>query len=141
VAYSVKQLAARLQSQLSAAKQIVSSAEVMIGTEKITSQLSREALAAASQAHQRSTEGREVLAQSITQMHQLSQPNTRPSSTSTRAVLCKSGVSQPGNPRTTVCGGTAAPIRDPSPAIFVTPLLVIIVAALNATIRPLSMGL
>ncbi|WP_419178898.1 methyl-accepting chemotaxis protein [Pseudomonas trivialis] len=73
VAYSVKQLAARLQSQLSAAKQIVSSAEVMIGTEKVTSQLSREALGAASQAHQRSTEGREVLAQSITRMHQLSQ--------------------------------------------------------------------
>ncbi|MBE8603578.1 methyl-accepting chemotaxis protein, partial [Pseudomonas sp. MAFF 301451] len=47
VAYSVKQLAARVQSQLSAAKQIVDNAEVMIGTEKITSQLSREALAAA----------------------------------------------------------------------------------------------
>lgn len=44
VAYSVKQLAARLQSQLSAAKQIVGSAEVMIGTEKVTAQLSREAL-------------------------------------------------------------------------------------------------
>ncbi|WP_426131891.1 methyl-accepting chemotaxis protein [Pseudomonas sp. DWP1b1] len=73
VAYSVKQLAARVQSQLGAAKQIVSSAEVMIGTEKVTSQLSREALGAASQAHQRSTEGREVLAQSITRMHQLSQ--------------------------------------------------------------------
>ncbi|MGY2257098.1 methyl-accepting chemotaxis protein [Pseudomonas reactans] len=73
VAFSVKQLAARVQSQLGAAKQIVSSAEVMIGTEKITSQLSREALGAASQAHQRSTEGREVLAQSITRMHQLSQ--------------------------------------------------------------------
>ncbi|EZP67371.1 putative MCP chemoreceptor protein [Pseudomonas sp. RIT357] len=73
VAYSVKQLAARVQSQLSAAKQIVSSAEVMIGTEKVTSQLSREALDAASQAHQRSTEGREVLAQSIIRMHQLSQ--------------------------------------------------------------------
>ncbi|KAF2406982.1 methyl-accepting chemotaxis protein [Pseudomonas antarctica] len=73
VAYSVKQLAARLQSQLSAAKQIVSSAEVMIGTEKVTSQLSRQALSAASQAHQRSTEGREVLAQSITGMHKLSQ--------------------------------------------------------------------
>ncbi|MFL1564414.1 methyl-accepting chemotaxis protein [Pseudomonas sp. O64] len=73
VAYSVKQLAARLQSQLSAAKQIVSSAEVMIGTEKVTSQLSRQALGAATQAHQRSTEGREVLAQSITRMHQLSQ--------------------------------------------------------------------
>ncbi|XAZ52537.1 methyl-accepting chemotaxis protein [Pseudomonas simiae] len=73
VAYSVKQLAARLQSQLGAAKQIVSSAEVMIGTEKLTSQLSRDALGAASQAHQRSTEGREVLTQSITRMHQLSQ--------------------------------------------------------------------
>ncbi|OCW24189.1 methyl-accepting chemotaxis protein [Pseudomonas aylmerensis] len=73
VAYSVKQLAARLQSQLGAAKQIVSSAEVMIGTEQLTSQLSREALGAASQAHQRSTEGREVLAESITRMHQLSQ--------------------------------------------------------------------
>ena len=47
VAYSVKQLAARLQSQLGAAKQIVSSAEVMIGTEQITSQLSRQALGAA----------------------------------------------------------------------------------------------
>ncbi|WP_428838907.1 methyl-accepting chemotaxis protein [Pseudomonas poae] len=73
VAYSVKQLAARLQSQLSAAKQIVSSAEVMIGTEQATAQLSRQALGAASQAHQRSSEGREVLAQSITRMHQLSQ--------------------------------------------------------------------
>ncbi|TSD77449.1 methyl-accepting chemotaxis protein [Pseudomonas sp. KBS0710] len=72
VAYSVKQLAARVQSQLSAAQQIVSSAEVMIGTEQVTSQLSRQALGAASQAHQRSTEGREMLAQSITRMHQLS---------------------------------------------------------------------
>ncbi|WP_370531076.1 MULTISPECIES: methyl-accepting chemotaxis protein [unclassified Pseudomonas] len=73
VAYSVKQLAARVQSQLSAAKQIVSNAEVMIDTEKVTSQLSRQALGAASQAHQRSTEGREVLTQSITRMRQLSQ--------------------------------------------------------------------
>lgn len=73
VAYSVKQLAARLQSQLSAARQIVSSAEVMIGTEQVTSQLSRQALGAASQAHQHSTQGREVLAESITRMRQLSQ--------------------------------------------------------------------
>ena len=73
VAYSVKQLAARVQSQLSAAKQIVSNAEVMIGTEQVTSQLSRQALSAASQAHQCSTQGREVLAQSITRMRQLSQ--------------------------------------------------------------------
>ena len=73
VAYSVKQLAARLQSQLTAAKQIVSNAEVMISTEQVTSQLSRQALGAASQAHQRSTEGREVLVHSITRMRQLSQ--------------------------------------------------------------------
>ncbi|WP_434085306.1 methyl-accepting chemotaxis protein [Pseudomonas quebecensis] len=73
VAYSVKQLAARLQSQLTAAKQIVGNAEVMISTEQVTSQLSRQALGAASQAHQRSTEGREVLVQSITRMRQLSQ--------------------------------------------------------------------
>ncbi|AZF58263.1 Methyl-accepting chemotaxis protein [Pseudomonas sp. R11-23-07] len=73
VAYSVKQLAARLQSQLGASQQIVSSAQVMISTEQVTSQLSRQALGAASQAHQRSSEGREVLVQSITRMHQLSQ--------------------------------------------------------------------
>ncbi|VVO21274.1 methyl-accepting chemotaxis protein [Pseudomonas [fluorescens] ATCC 17400] len=73
VAYSVKQLAARVQSQLGAAQQIVSSAEVMIGTEQLTSQLSREALGAAGQAHQRSTEGRAVLGESISRMHQLSQ--------------------------------------------------------------------
>lgn len=73
VAYSVKQLAARLQSQLGAAQQIVNSAEVMIGTEQQTSQLSREALSAAGQAHQRSTEGRAVLGESISRMHQLSQ--------------------------------------------------------------------
>ncbi len=73
VAYSVKQLAARLQSQLSASQQIVSSAQVMIGTEQVTAQLSRQALGAASQARQRSSEGREVLVQSITRMHQLSQ--------------------------------------------------------------------
>ncbi|WP_375154677.1 methyl-accepting chemotaxis protein [Pseudomonas orientalis] len=73
VAYSVRQLAARLQSQLSASQQIVSSAQVMIGTEQVTSQLSRQALGAASQAHQRSSEGREVLVQSISRMHQLSQ--------------------------------------------------------------------
>ncbi|WP_420893447.1 methyl-accepting chemotaxis protein [Pseudomonas orientalis] len=73
VAYSVRQLAARLQSQLSASQQIVTSAQVMIGTEQVTAQLSRQALGAASQAHQRSSAGREVLVQSITRMHQLSQ--------------------------------------------------------------------
>ncbi|VVO24846.1 methyl-accepting chemotaxis protein [Pseudomonas fluorescens] len=73
VAYSVKQLAARVQSQLDAAARIVSSAEVMIGTEQVTSQLSRQALSAASEAHQSSIEGRTVLADSIERMHKLSQ--------------------------------------------------------------------
>ncbi|ROM95474.1 chemotaxis protein [Pseudomonas brassicacearum] len=72
VAYSVKQLAGKLQSQLDAAAQIVSSAEVMIGTEKATSQLSQQALSAASEAHQSSVLGSTVLAESITRMHQLS---------------------------------------------------------------------
>jgi hypothetical protein len=44
VAFSVKQLADKLQSQLGAAAQIVSNAEVMIATEQATSILSREAL-------------------------------------------------------------------------------------------------
>jgi len=72
VAFSVQQLASKLQSQLDAAAQIVSSAEVMIGTEKATSQLSQDALAAARSAHQSSASGREVLAESIQRMHQLS---------------------------------------------------------------------
>jgi methyl-accepting chemotaxis protein len=73
VAFSVKQLAGKLQSQLDAAARIVSSAEAMIDTEKVTSQLSRQALSAASEAHRSSAEGRLVLAESITRMHQLSQ--------------------------------------------------------------------
>ncbi len=72
VAYSVKQLADKLQSQLSSAARIVSSAEVMIGTEKVTSQLSRDALVAAQQAHESSAAGRSVLAESIQLMHLLS---------------------------------------------------------------------
>ncbi|XOV42610.1 methyl-accepting chemotaxis protein [Pseudomonas sp. App30] len=72
VAFAVRQLAARVQSQLGAAAQIVSSAEVMIGTEQITSQLSQQALGAASEAHRHSVAGREVLAESISRMHQLS---------------------------------------------------------------------
>lgn len=73
VAYSVKQLADKLQSQLGAAAQIVSNAEVMIATEQATSKLSREALSAASEAHQSSAAGRTELIESIACMHQLSQ--------------------------------------------------------------------
>ncbi|PAU62921.1 chemotaxis protein [Pseudomonas sp. PICF141] len=73
VAYAVKQLADKLQSQLNAAAQIVSSAEVMIVTEHATSKLSREALSAASEAHQSSAAGRTELVESIARMHQLSQ--------------------------------------------------------------------
>nr|WP_253427152.1 methyl-accepting chemotaxis protein [Pseudomonas migulae] len=73
VAYSVKQLADKLQSQLGAAAQIVSNAEVMIATEHATSTLSRAALSAASEAHQSSAAGRTELVESISRMHQLSQ--------------------------------------------------------------------
>ncbi|WP_414602467.1 MULTISPECIES: methyl-accepting chemotaxis protein [Pseudomonas] len=72
VAFSVQQLADKLQSQLDCAAQIVSSAEVMIGTEKATSQLSQQALVAARSAHQSSAAGRTVLAESIQRMHHLS---------------------------------------------------------------------
>ena len=73
VAFSVKQLADKLQSQLSAAAQIVRNAEVMIATEQATSKLSREALGAASEAHQSGAAGRKELIESIARMHQLSQ--------------------------------------------------------------------
>lgn len=73
VAFSVKQLADKLQSQLGAAAQIVSNAEVMIATEQATSTLSRQALSAASEAHQSGAAGRTELIESIARMHQLSQ--------------------------------------------------------------------
>jgi len=73
VAFSVRQLAGKLQSQLNAAAQIVSNAEVMIETEQTTSQLSQQALSAASEARQSSAEGHAVLAESIGRMHRLSQ--------------------------------------------------------------------
>jgi methyl-accepting chemotaxis protein len=73
VAFSVKQLADKLQSQLSAAAQIVRNAEAMIATEEVTSKLSREALCAASEAHQSGAAGRKELIESIARMHQLSE--------------------------------------------------------------------
>ncbi|NWA02149.1 methyl-accepting chemotaxis protein [Pseudomonas gingeri] len=73
VAFSVRQLAGKLQSQLGAAAQIVSSAEVMIDTEQATSLLSQQALGSASEARQSSAEGHAVLSESISRMHQLSQ--------------------------------------------------------------------
>ncbi|MEZ1314614.1 methyl-accepting chemotaxis protein [Pseudomonas fluorescens] len=73
VAYSVRQLADKLQSQLGSAAQIVSNAEVMIATEQATSTLSQAALSAASEAHRSSAAGRTELIESINRMHQLSQ--------------------------------------------------------------------
>ncbi|KFE55204.1 chemotaxis protein [Pseudomonas syringae] len=72
VAFSVKQLAGKVQSQLGAAEQIVSSADVMIATEHQTAQLSQLALAASAEARQRSDEGLGVLGESISRMHVLS---------------------------------------------------------------------
>jgi len=74
VAYSVKQLGERLESQLDAAARIVASAEVMIDTEEATTRLSHEAQASAREARQSSEAGREVLRSAITRMHAL---NTR----------------------------------------------------------------
>jgi methyl-accepting chemotaxis protein len=73
VAFSVRQLASKLKSQVSAAEQIVSSAEVMIATEHATSTLSQQALGAASQARDSSSAGLSVLNASIGLMHQLSE--------------------------------------------------------------------
>ncbi len=73
VAFSVRQLAGKLQSQVNAAEQIVSSADVMITTERATSTLSQQALSAASQARESSGAGLSVLNESIGLMHQLSE--------------------------------------------------------------------
>ncbi len=72
VAFSVKQLASKLQSQLGAAEKIVSSADVMIATEQQTAQLSQLALSASIETRQSSDAGRSVLGESITRMHSLS---------------------------------------------------------------------
>ncbi|MCD5992748.1 methyl-accepting chemotaxis protein [Pseudomonas sp. CDFA 602] len=72
VAFSVRQLAGKVQSQLDAAEQVVSSADVMIATEQQTAQLSQQALTAASQAREKSDAGSGVLNESIQRMHQLS---------------------------------------------------------------------
>jgi len=73
VAFSVRQLASRLQSQVDAAEQIVSSADVMITTERVTYSLSQQALSAASEVRQSSDAGLTVLNDSIALMHQLSE--------------------------------------------------------------------
>ena len=73
VAYSVQQLAARVESQVAAAAQIVGSAEVMIATEAQTSALSRQAAEAAVEARQSSDAGRRVLGDTIGRMQQLRQ--------------------------------------------------------------------
>ncbi|MCF5707637.1 methyl-accepting chemotaxis protein [Pseudomonas syringae] len=72
VAFAVRQLAGKVQSQLDAAEQVVSSADVMIATERQTAQLSQQALSAASQARERSDAGSVVLNESIRRMHRLS---------------------------------------------------------------------
>nr|WP_225933196.1 methyl-accepting chemotaxis protein [Pseudomonas maumuensis] len=72
VAHSVQQLAARVQSQLGAAQEIVGSAEIMITTEQAAAQLSQQALVAARSARDSSVAGNAVLAESIQRMRDLS---------------------------------------------------------------------
>ncbi|MGL4317555.1 MAG: methyl-accepting chemotaxis protein [Pseudomonas sp.] len=71
VAFAVKQLGERLESQLDAAARIVASAQVMIETEACTSRLSQEAQASAREARQGSDTGRGVLRGAIAHMHAL----------------------------------------------------------------------
>lgn len=73
VAFAVRQLAARVHSQLDAAARIVGNAEVMIDTEQATSRLSQQALAAAREANLSSAAGQGVLAETIERMHALSE--------------------------------------------------------------------
>lgn len=72
VSYSVQRLVEKLESQLVAAEQIVGSAEVMIHTERATSNLARQAKDAATQARVGSDAGRGELHTAIDYMHQLS---------------------------------------------------------------------
>ncbi len=73
VAYSAQRLAERVESQVTAAAQIVGSAEVMIATEAQTSALSKQAVEAAIEARQSSDAGRRVLVDTIGRMQQLRQ--------------------------------------------------------------------
>ncbi|MDI7138838.1 methyl-accepting chemotaxis protein, partial [Pseudomonas aeruginosa] len=73
VAYSEKLLAVMLQSQLDAVEQIVGSAEVIIHTDRATSNLSRQAMDAATRARAGSDEGQVLLASTIERMHRLSE--------------------------------------------------------------------
>ena len=72
VAFSVKRLGERLESQLQGAEQIVGSAQAMIATEEQTSQLSQQAVSAAHAARESSDGGLSVVRRTITTMHQLS---------------------------------------------------------------------
>ncbi len=72
VAFAVKRLGERLESQLQGAERIVSSAHSMIATEAQTSQLSREAVTAAHDARESSDQGLRVVKHTISTMHQLS---------------------------------------------------------------------
>lgn len=72
IAYAVKHLAQRVQSQLGTAGSIVDNAEAMVSTERSTATLSQNALNAAVQARESSEAGSAVLAEALIRMHQLS---------------------------------------------------------------------
>lgn len=71
VAYSVQQLAQRLDSQVHSVTQISSSAESMIVTETQAARLSQQAVGAALESRQSSDEGRRVLVDTVGRMQQL----------------------------------------------------------------------
>ncbi|TWH63938.1 methyl-accepting chemotaxis protein [Azomonas agilis] len=76
VAYSVKQLGQRLDSQVSSANQVVVGAQAMIVTEEQAAQLSQQALNAATEARQSSDAAMHVVQETIRCMHQLSERAT-----------------------------------------------------------------
>lgn len=73
VAYSVKQLGQRLDSQVLSAQQVVAGAQAMIVTEEAAVQLSQHALTAANEARQSSNAGMQVVRETISRMHTLSE--------------------------------------------------------------------
>ncbi|MFC3607378.1 methyl-accepting chemotaxis protein [Stutzerimonas tarimensis] len=72
VAFSVRRLGERLDSQLEGADRIVVSAQAMIATEEHTAQLSQQAVHAANEARQSSDSGLQVVRQTMGNMHHLS---------------------------------------------------------------------
>ena len=72
VAFGVRQMADKLQSQLQAVEQVSQGAQLMTDTEQASAQRAEQTLAAAHAVRERSDEGQKALQQAIARMQQLS---------------------------------------------------------------------